>query len=126
MKSFLFAIIFLFTFKVTAYAAQVVCKIAIEDFATGVKYNIEHKPFPRGDLKSDKFEFDVPGADYSCYLTFFGLGNGSALACEYDKDMGYTFFKSDRSLLEENPVKNNLSFRHEGSFVIIKTICSDG
>lgn len=122
-KSILAVLFVLFTIPHTTFAVSVLCNVEIEDVSTGVKYNIEHNPKPEGVLGVDKFSFETPGNDYTCILSFFGLGNGSALACEYKGDMGYTFFMSDRSLLDENPVKNNLSFRHKDALIVIKTVC---
>jgi hypothetical protein len=125
MKKSVLAVLLVLLLSNHVFAASVMCNIEIEDVSKGVKYNVQHKPKLSGELDVDKFGFDVPGSDYRCWFTFFGLGNGSAIACEYNKDMGYTFFQSDRSVMKESPVKNNLSFRHKGSFIGIKTVCED-
>jgi hypothetical protein len=58
-------------------------------------------------------------------LAFFELQHGTMLSCEFRGDMGHTFFQSDRSVLSESVVTNNLSFRHQSAFIVLTTICEE-
>lgn len=99
------------------------CEIEIEDVYKGSTYRLEQKfDFKRGGVAQVK-HFDTPDNDYACRLVFFELKKGSMISCEYKKDNGHTFFQSDRSVLEDEMVTNNLAFRHQSTFIILKTRC---
>lgn len=51
----------------------------------------------------------------------FVMGDGTMLSCEYKKDMGHTFFQSDRSTLKDENIANHLAFRHKSAQIYIKT-----
>jgi hypothetical protein len=107
----------------TSYADNATCKIKIEDVNKGATYTLEQAFDYVKDGAARIKEFDTPGNDYVCRLAFFDILNGTMLSCEYKKDMGQTFFQSDRSLLKEASVSNNLTFRHQSSFINIQTVC---
>lgn len=107
----------------TSYAGNATCKIKIEDVNKGVTYTLEQAFDYVKDGAARIREFDTPKNEYACRLAFFDLMNGTMLSCEYKKDMGQTFFQSDRSSLKEASASNNLTFRHKSSFINIKTVC---
>ena len=108
-----------------ADAGVATCVIEIQDVIKGNNYTLEHRFFfEKGHEKgAQRKHFETPGNDYVCTLAFFELKNGTMLSCEYKKDMGWTYFQSDRSVLKDDPVTNNLSFRHKSSQIYIKTRC---
>ena len=127
MKTILFILgllhFLLLTLYSTSWADSAICKIEIEDVNKGTTYNLEHKfAFKKGGDAQRK-HFETPGNDYTCTLAFFDLNHGTMLSCEYKNDLAQTFFQSDRSVLKDIIVINNLSFRHNKAFIYIKTKC---
>ncbi|MFH1260179.1 MAG: hypothetical protein ABII74_10310 [Elusimicrobiota bacterium] len=101
------------------------CKIVIEDVRKGATFTIEHQfVLNKTENSAQRKHFEIPGNDYACTLAFFGLKNGTMFSCEYKKDFGETFFQSDRSVIKESDPANNLTFRHKGAFISIKTKCN--
>lgn len=121
--------VWFFSFLLSAYSSislanTATCSIEIEDINKGSIYKLEHRfNFEKGDNPQTKY-FETPGNDYKCSLIFFGMKNGSALACEYKKDKGRTYFQSDRSTLRDSKITNNLLFRHRSAFLSLKTKCN--
>ena len=120
----LLLILVLVAFSSLSIAAEIAeCSISIENLA-GSTYTIKHKFRYEKDGLTQSKEFKIPGHDeYSCRLDFRGLGNGTMVSCADLRDMGHTFFQSDRSILQDANTDNNLSFRHESAQVYIKTKC---
>lgn len=111
------------TISSVSWADTATCKIKIEDVNKGSTYKLEHKfTFKKGGDAQRK-HFETPGNDYACTLAFFELEKGTMLSCEYKTDMGHTFFQSDRSVLSDSIVTNNLSFRHGSAFLSLETKC---
>ena len=106
------------------WADSATCKIEIEDVHQGTTYKIEHKFTFKKHGDGQRKHFEVPGNDYACTLAFFELNNGTMLSCEYKKGFpGHTFFQSDRSVLKDKVVTNNLSFRHKTAHIFLETKC---
>jgi len=104
-------------------ADSATCRIGIEDVNKGTSYELQQRfTFKKGGDAQRK-HFETPGNDYSCTLAFFELGTGTMVSCEYKRDIGHTFFQSDRSALKDSSGSNNLSFRHGSAFLVIKTKC---
>lgn len=115
---------FLLALSSSAQAETATCSIAIQDARIGTTYVVETKfEFKEGDIAGRRKAFNIPGANYNCLLTFFGLRSGTMVSCQYGGDLGETFFQSDRTAIEEVNPKNTLAFRHKGTFAIIKTEC---
>jgi hypothetical protein len=108
----------------TAWADKARCEIRIEDVKKGNTYTLEHAfEFERGSTRAQRKHFDTPGSDYTCTLAFFDLERGTMLSCELKTDRGTTFVQSDRTLLNDREITNNLSFRNRSTFLVIKTRC---
>jgi len=117
--------VFLLSFSSSMRAETAICSIAIQVVNTGATYVVEAMfDFEEGDIAGRRKSVDVPGANYSCMLTFFGLRSGTMVSCQYGEDLGETFFQSDRTTIDESNPKNTLAFRHEGTFVVIRTECA--
>ncbi|MDZ7686932.1 MAG: hypothetical protein U5O39_19915 [Gammaproteobacteria bacterium] len=97
------------------------CEISIDDVNADTIYTIE-ATFERA--KGHK-SFEVPGSTHSCQFSMDGPGKGTMISC-WDKRDSQTFFKSDRTLLDETAPKNNLTFKHDGKLVVIKSVCEAG
>lgn len=119
---FLCIFIFYLVFPSTLLADEVMCRIEIRD-NMGKKYSVEQEIDIVKNMGPQKLNFETPGSEYSCTLTFFGFDNGTMLSCEYKEDEGATFFRSDRSGLKDKVLTNNLSFRYKKSQLSIKTKC---
>lgn len=124
MKKIIFTFLLLAIFSSSSIAAKVAeCTISIDD-NSGSTYTIKHKFFYKKEGRQQSKHFAVPGHDdYSCTLAFWELKNGTMLSCEYKKDMGHTFFQSDRSTLKDENTDNHLSFRHKKLQLYLKTSC---
>ncbi len=113
----------LFLITNLAWAGSATCNIQIEDVNKATKYSIEHEFIYEPEGRAQRKHFEIPGNDYLCTLMFHELNNGTMLSCEYRNDGGLTFFQSDRTVLKDKDVTNNLSFRHKSAFISIKTKC---
>ncbi|MBF0315107.1 MAG: hypothetical protein HQK52_16910 [Oligoflexia bacterium] len=112
-------VFFLLSHSVLALGAA--CKIDMEDINKKLKKSFK---IDTSKKKSpSKHNFSLPNSDYSCTLAFFDLDSGTMLSCEFNKDMGQTFFQSDRSVVKEHNPVNNLSFRHLNSQIYIESSC---
>ncbi len=120
----MFVTCFFLVFPQVSFANTAECIIEIEDTRKGSTYTLKHKFSLRKehDAVQRKY-FEIPGNDYLCTLAFFGMKNGTMLSCEYKYDKGHTFFQSDRSVLPDENMANNLSFRHKSAYIYIKTKC---
>lgn len=120
----LLLILVLVVFSSPSIAAETAeCSISIDNQSDSV-YTIKHKFRYEKDGATQWKKFKIPGHnEYRCNLAFTGLGNGTMLSCVDLRDMGHTFFQSDRSILQDANTDNNLSFRHESAQVFIKTKC---
>jgi len=99
------------------------CFISIDSGNT--KYTVDATfNYRKGDVAGHRKTFEIPNAQYSCMLTFFGLEIGTMVSCKYTLDLGDTFFQSDRTVINEANPKNNLMFKHNGNLVVIKTQCN--
>jgi len=115
---------FFLAFPRVALADLAKCSIQIEDFRSGSTYTMNHNfRFEKGTESVQKKDFEIPGNDYLCTLAFFGMKKGTKVSCEYKYDKGHTFFQSDRSVLHDENMANNLSFRHKSAHISIKTKC---
>jgi hypothetical protein len=125
-EEIIFSFLFLVVFSNSSIAAVIAeCSISIDD-NSGSIHTIKHKFYPKNknDWAAQRKHFKIPGHDdYSCTLAFYKLKEGTMLSCEYLKDMGHTFFQSDRSTLQDENTDNNLSFRHRSAQIYIKTKC---
>ncbi|OIO03271.1 MAG: hypothetical protein COX65_07290 [Elusimicrobia bacterium CG_4_10_14_0_2_um_filter_56_8] len=119
-----FVLVF-FTGTVFAFKAKTAkCEVTIEDVLKGTSSRIIHEfSLKSREIGAQKKNFKLPGGDYDCTLSFFGLRRGTALSCEYKQSLGEIFFQSDRSTIKEKKPVNNLSFRHKGAFMNIQTSC---
>lgn len=99
------------------------CRIEIEDVNKGSTYEFQHRFTFQKSGDAQRKHFETPGNDYACTLAFFELGMGTMVSCEYKRDMGQTFFQSDRSALKDASGTNNLAFRHASAFLVVKTKC---
>lgn len=106
-----------------AWADTATCKIKIQDVNKGSTYTLEQKFDFKKDGVAQRKNFETPGNDYACTLAFFELKKGTMLSCGYKKDAGQTFFQSDRSVLDDDIVTNNLTFRHQAAFIVLETRC---
>ena len=111
------------TSSLHAWAGSATCSIGIEDVNKASTYTLRHRFALKKDGPAQRKHFEIPGNDYNCTLAFFELRKGTMLSCEYKKDAGYTFFQSDRSAVDDEIVTNNLAFRHQSSFIVLKTKC---
>ena len=106
-----------------ASAETAKCTINIWDLNENTKYIItQNFDYKIGGVSQTK-EFKLPGVDYTCFLYFHDLDSGTSIACEYNADIGHTYFSSDRTILKEDHVSNNLRFRHKSAHIEIKTKC---
>lgn len=104
-------------------AGGAVCTIRIEDVTKGTDYVVTAKFAAAKNDAGRRKEFETPGADYSCQLAYFGLGNGTMLSCAFNGDMQHTFFQSDRTTQEDPRSDNYLTFRHGRAHFVISSMC---
>jgi hypothetical protein len=104
-------------------AETATCRIEIEDVNKGSTYELQQGFTFKEGGDAQRKHFETPGNDYACTLAFFELGMGTMVSCEYKRDMGQTFFQSDRSTLKNASGANNLAFRHVAASLVIKTKC---
>ena len=114
--------IFALSFSAQCWAKTALCNIEIQDVSTGTKYNVTHKVEYTVGAAGDRKEFNLPGSNYKCYLTFFTLEGGTSLSCMLD-ELGHNYVQSDRSVIKEGFAKNNLTFRFGRSHFVIKSSC---
>lgn len=106
------------------WAESATCTIEIEDNDDLYSvYKLEYKFIFESGGPAQRRHFAIPGHDYTCTLAFFDLSSGTMISCEYTVDLGETFFQSDRSVVSETNIKNNLSFRHNGAQIYLTTEC---
>lgn len=108
----------------TSLAETATCRIEIEDVNKGSTYELQQRFTFKEGGDAQRKHFETPGNDYACTLAFFDLGMGAMVPCEYKRDMGQTFFQSDRRTLRDASGTNNLAFRHASAFLVIKTNAS--
>ena len=121
MKQLLLALLLLTA--TSARADSATCQIKINDVNKDTNYSIEQKfTFKKGGDAQRK-HFETPGNDYDCTIVFFELNKGTMLSCAYKKDLGQTFFQSDRSTLNDKFSTNSLTFRHGSAFLVLDVKC---
>jgi len=116
---------FFLLYTQVSFADKAECIIEITDFGKGINvYTIKHTFIFTKGASAQRKDFELPGNnDHFCTLTFWELKNGTMLSCEYKDDRGLTFFKSDRSILQDENADNHLAFRHKSAHFYIKTKC---
>jgi hypothetical protein len=99
------------------------CTIKIQDVTAGTDYTVTAKFEAAKNDAGRRKQFETPGADFSCTLAYFGLGNGTMLSCAFNGDMQHTFFQSDRTKQEDPRSDNYLTFRHRKAHFVIESKC---
>ncbi len=104
-------------------ADTAVCTVQIQEVTSGVKQKIEHAfTFKPGSNEAQIKQFELRDSSFTCRLAFFNLNSGTMLSCEFDES-GHDFVQSDRSAINENQSKNNLSFRYKTVFYALESAC---
>ncbi len=121
----LFVLVFIASSN-SSNAGTAKCIIDIWDLSENTTYKVEYnfKFKDDGNNLSQMKEFKLPGSDYTCLLYFHDLNHGTSIACEYDKDLGQTYFLSDRTGSgDEKVINNNLRFRHKSAHIRLDSVC---
>jgi len=122
MSKFLFAFL-LVGISQHARAEKASCVVSIEDVNARATYTVEYSfDFERSSSQGQFRHFALPGRKYACTLAFFTLESGTMLSCALD-EVGHHFVQSDRSVIDEERSRNNLTFRYEGSFFSLESKC---
>ena len=116
-------VFFVFVFVANCYAESAKCSIDIED-GKGTHYEINEEFEFAAGVAGDRKTFKLPGSDIECNFVFFDKKTGTALACELD-EIGQNYVQSDRSLISETEIYNNLTFRYNSKLFTIKTYCKN-
>ena len=105
-------------------ADTAVCTVEILENYSGVKQKIEYAfSFKSGSKKAQWKHFKLSDNSFNCLLAFFNLSSGTMLSCQFD-ELGYNFVQSDRSGINENHSKNNLSFRYKAVQYYLESACN--
>ena len=116
-------IVMSFTIFNNVYAETAVCNIDIED-GNGTHYKITESYKSHNGAAGNKRAFKLPGSKIECTLVFFDLNTGTSLSCDFD-EIGQNYIQSDRTLLNEKTINNNLTFRYKSKLFTIKTHCKE-
>lgn len=119
-----YSLILLFSlYSCLSLADTAMCTVEIQEVTSGVKQKIEHAfTFKPGSNEAQRKQFELRDKSFTCTLAFFNLNNGTMLSCEFD-ELGHNFVQSDRSAINENRSKNNLSFRYKAVFYVLESSC---
>jgi phosphate-selective porin len=121
---FKYSLIFLFSlYSRLSLADTAMCTVDIQEVTSGAKQKIEHAfTFKLGSNEAQRKHFELSDNSFTCTLALFNLNTGTMLSCEFD-ELGHNFVQSDRSAINENHSKNNLSFRYNTVFYVLKSAC---